>query len=355
MRVLAFNNYDIKSIAREWVAEGKDAPSQHLWGCPELERLGHEVTYLDFEGSASLKRLSQKTRVLGDLDLQKRVLRQADDFDVIYSGHQPTVATLALLRSMGVLKTPVVAVGYQSPRSSGRLYRAWTRALVGGLDKLLCLSDAMEADFIALGMRPERLGPIRWGVDLRHYSWSAALPEGDPQFVSVGKSFRDFQALIDGFPFDKARLTILGAGKSIDVPLPPEAEGRLTIRSDWIDWREFARILPGFHAMVLPIAMDQSRANNAIGLTAITEALASGLPVLATDNPYIGIDLAGEGVGGWVPRADPAGWRAAISELCDAPDETAAMRRRARDLAEARINIDGFAATLDAAFQEVAG
>lgn len=355
MRVLAFNNYDIKSIADEWNAEGQNAPSQHLWGCPELQRLGHDVTYLDYEGSAALKSLSRKTRVLGDLDLQKRVLDQAGHFDVIYSGHQPTVSGLALLRSMGLLKTPVVAVGYQSPRSYGAMYKMWTRALVGGLDKLLCLSDAMEADFIQLGMRPDRLGQIRWGVDLRHYTCAPDVPAGDPHFVSVGKSFRDFHTLIHGFPFDKARLTILGAGKTIDVDLPPEAAGRLEIRSDWIDWREFARILPGFHGLVLPIAMDQSRGNNAIGLTAVTEALASGLPVIATENPYIGIDIEAESVGRWVPPADPSGWRAAISAVCDAPDKAAQMRRRARDLAETRINIDAFAATLDQTFRAVAG
>lgn len=355
MRILAFNNYDIKSIADEWNGEGRDAPSQHLWGCPELERLGHDVTYLEYDVSPTLKTLSQKARVLGDLDLQKRVLAQAGSYDVIYSGHQPTVSLLALLRSLGVLKTPVVAVGYQSPRSTGAIYRAWTKALVGGLDRLLCLSDAMEADFIGLGMRPDRLGQIRWGVDMRHYTWEAELPGGDPHFVSVGKSFRDFSALIQGFPFDRARLTILGAGKSIDVDLPPAAKGRLEIRSDWIDWREFARILPGFHGMVLPIDMVQSRGNNAIGLTAITEALASGLPVIATDNPYIGIDLEAEGVGHWVQPGAPDGWRTAIQAICDAPDEAAQMRRRARELAERQINIDAFAATLDQTFRAVAG
>lgn len=355
MRVLAFNNYDIKSIADEWNAEGQNAPSQHLWGCPELQRLGHDVTYLDYEGSAALKSLSRKTRVLGDLDLQKRVLDLAGQVDVIYSGHQPTVSALALLRSVGLLKTPVVAVGYQSPRSSGAVYKMWTRALVGGLDKLLCLSDAMEADFIRLGMRPERLGQIRWGVDMRHYTCVPDVPAGDPHFVSVGKSFRDFHALIRGFPFDKARLTILGAGKTIDADVPPAANGRLEIRSDWIDWREFARILPDFHGLVLPIAMDQSRGNNAIGLTAVTEALASGLPVIATDNPYIGIDLQAEKVGHWVRAGDPNGWRAAITTICDDPVMAAHMRRRARALAETRINIDAFASTLDQALRAAAG
>ncbi len=354
MKVLAFNNYDIGSIAQEWEAEGRDAPSQHLWGCPELQALGHQVTYLPYQGSAALKSLSQKTRVLGDLDLQKRVLAQARDHDVIYCGHQPTVAALAPLRRLGLLRTPVVAVGYQSPRGTGRTHRIWAQSLVAGLDHLLCLSDAMQADLRALGVPDDRMGQIRWGVDLRHYQFDPDLPAGDPHFVAVGKSFRDFPALIAGFPFDRARLTVLGAGKTIDAPIPDAAQGRLTIRSDWIDWREFTRILPGFHGMVLPIDMVSSRGNNAIGLTAVTEALAAGVPVLATDNPYIGIDLAGEGVGDWVAPGDPAAWTAAITQICDDPAGATTMRRAARQLAQDRINITAFAATLDQTLRAVA-
>lgn len=354
IRVLAFNNYDIKSIYDQWNAEGQNAPSQHLWGCPELQQLGYAVTYMDYDSSAALKSLSRKTKVLGDLDLQKRVLDHASQYDVIYCGHQPTVSVLALLRSIGLLKTPLVAVGYQSPRSISTAYRMWTRAMVGGLDRLLCLSEAMEADFLQLGMRPDRLGQIRWGVDLRHYSFTPKLPVGDLHFVSVGKSFRDFHSLIHGFPFDKARLTIMGAGKSIDVELPPEAVGRLEIHSGWIDWPEFAKMLPVFHGLVLPIVMDQSRGNNAIGLTAVTEALASGLPVIATHNPYIGIDLEAEQVGHWVQPGDPNGWRAAITAVYENTDKAAQMRCDARKLAETRININVFAATLDQTFRAVA-
>lgn len=353
IRILAFNNYDIKSIFDQWNAEGQNAPSQHLWGGPELQQLGYAVTYMDYDGSAMLKSLSRKTKVLGDLDLQKRVLNCASQYDVIYCGHQQTASGLALLRSLGLLKTPLVAVGYQSPRSIGLAYRVYTRALVGGLDRLLCLSQAMEEDFIQLGMRPDRMEQIRWGVDMRHYSFRPDLPVGEPHFVSVGKSFRDFQSLIHGFPFDKARLTIMGAGKSIDAKLPPEADGRLEILSDWIDWHDFVKMLPAFHGLALPIATDKSRGNNAIGLTAVTEALASGLPIIATHNPYIGIDLEAEQVGYWVQPNDPNGWRAAISAFCKNTEKAAQMRCNARRLAQTQINIAKFAVTLDQTFREV--
>lgn len=351
MRILAFNNYDIATIAQDWEAEGRNAPSQHLWGCPELRALGHDVTYLPFAGSKRLKSLSRATRIFGDLDLQKRALRAAETHDVIYCAHQPTVAWLAMLRAAGRLKTPVVAVGYQSPRGTGPVARLWARGLVKGLDRLLCMSDAMEADFRALGLASSQMGQIRWGVDLRHYS-TGPLPRGIPHFVSVGKSFRDFQTLIDGFPFDQAELTILGADRSLDVDLSNVPDGRLHIRGDWIDWREFVKILPGFHGMVLPIDMNGSRGNNAIGLTAVTEALACSVPVVATGNRYIGIDLAVEGVGHWVAPGDPEGWRRGVEAICADPDPLA-TRVRARELAETRINIETYAATLDAALRSV--
>lgn len=349
MKILAFNNYDIKSISDSWHLEGQDAPSQHLWGCPELIRMGHDVQYLDWEGSAFLKNLSRKTRVLGDLDLQKRVLNHAAEYDVIYCGHQPTANALALLRKLGWLKTPVVAVGYQSPRSNSQAFKVWNTLFVDGLDKLLCLSDAMERDFARLGMDPARMEQIRWGVDLRYYQASHPEPQSEPHFVSIGKTFRDYHDLLQGFPFDRARLTIIGAGKSIDAVPPPAAEGRLTINTDWLEWRDFTRILPEYHGLVLPISMEQSRSNNAAGLTTVTEALASGLPVIVTDNPYLGVDVEAEGVGHWVARGDPKNWRKAISKICDDPDKLTRMRRCARALAESRINIDCFAKTLEQA------
>lgn len=342
MRVLAFYNYDIKSISDAWTEEGRNAPpSQHLWGVPELQRRGHDVCYLDYEYRAALKTV-RELRVLGDLDLQKRALAVAAEYDAIYCAHQPSAAVLALLRKWGWLRMPVVALGYQSPRSTGRAMRIWCNGFVAGLDRLLCLSDAMERDFLGLGMPAQR-----------HYHARTTRPEGDPHFISVGKSFRDFESLIQGFPFDRARLTVLGAGEAPDLSAPASAEGRSTVQNGWIDWKEFVRILPDFQALVLPVDLARSRGHNAIGLTAVTEALASGLPVVVTQNPYIGVDIETEDVGAWVAPYSPEGWRETINAICDDPGARLAMGRRARSLAEHRINIESFADTLEQTLLEV--
>ncbi len=353
MRVLIFNNYDLKSIETDWLSTSGDSPSQHLWGGPELRDLGHDVEFLEFAGVGWLKSLSRILRVFGDLDLQYRAMKSAKDFDVIYCAHMPTVAFLAILRTLRLFQTPVIAVNYQSPAKKGLLERIWARVFVGGLDRILSLSEEVENDLRKLGVSEARLVQVRWGVDIRHYKCKQRPSGDEPHFVSVGKSFRDFQSLISGFPYEQAKLTVLGAGKEFDVDVPPKAEGRLIIRSEWIDWRDYIGCLPDFDALVLPISLEETRGNNAIGLTAATEALASGIPVISTENSYLGINLEAEGVGCWVPACDPDAWCRILSEFASDRDASAEMRVRARKLADECFNIRSFASTLSDAINEV--
>jgi len=353
MRILAFSNYDIGGIHKLWNEEKQEAPSQHMWGGVQLSERGHDVVYLDFEQSKWLKWLYGKLRMVGDLGLQLDVKRKARNFDAVYCAHQPTVALLSLFRRIGLFRKPLVAVGYQTPRSNGFVARTYAKLFINGLDRLLCMSDEMEADLGRLGVKKAKMGQIRWGVDMKYYPFGETAEADVPHFLSVGKTFRDFGALISGFPFDRARLTVFGAGHELNVPIPTEADGRLEIRSDWMEWREYVQLLPGFHAMVLPIDMKASNANNAIGLTAVTEALIAGLPVISTDNRYIGIDLAGDGIGYWVEPGSSDAWSAAISKCCDDLETLHAMRRKARDVAETRINIQAFADVLEAELQGV--
>ncbi|MDG2340304.1 MAG: glycosyltransferase [Paracoccaceae bacterium] len=353
MRILAFCNYDIGEIHKYWLEEDGNSPSQHMWGCVELEEKGHSVDYLEFEKYRSLKWVSNKLKLLGDLDLQFRALRRAKDFDVIYCSHQPTVAVLALLRRLKLLRTPIVALGYQSPRSNSALYRFWVRTFVRGLDKLLCLSDDMQRDLIALGARVDIMQQIRWGVTLQHYSPMEWQNVDVPRFISVGKSFRDYQCLVDGFPFDRAHLTIMSAGQDLSVDLPASATGRIEIRDDWIEWTEYVAILPTFDGLLLPIDVTSANTNNAIGLTALTEAFAAGIHVIASDNPYIGIDLEAENVGNWVPTGDASAWEATITKYVENRDLSAQRGDNARAFAEERLNIRVFADELESALIEV--
>lgn len=355
IRILAFNNYDIKRILNLWITENRAAPSQHLWGLPELEEMGFEFEILDYQKSKILKQLSKSLGVFGDLDLQWRALKKAKGFDVIYCAHHPTAALLSLFRRLGVLKTPVIVVGFQSPKKNNALWRLVTKLYVRGFDKLLCMSKEMEEDFLNLGMPAEKMSQIRWGFEYKFYH-PREKPKGKiPRFIAAGKAHRDYVSLINGFPFDLAELVVCGAGSDILNHMPEGNEDRLVIVKEWLDWKKFGEMVSESHGFIIPLDMTGLKVNNAIGLTACLEACSSGVPVVITKNPYLGVDIEMEGVGVWVEPDNPQDWNRTIRYLVENENQRARMGMTARELIENELNIGAFSSALADHILEVTG
>ena len=79
-----------------------------------------------------------------------------------------------------------------------------------------------------------------------------------------------------------------------------------------------------------------------VGLTTLVEALALGMPIICSRNPYFEIDIDKEKVGISIPYGDVEGWINAINYLETHPEEAAEMGRNARKLAEERFNLEIF-------------
>ena len=358
MKIALTNNYDLAAILSAWRKENGDAPSQHLWGYVELTAMGHDITLVTEKRNALLSTLSTKLRGIGDLELQYRLATSQRSYEAIYSGHHLTTALLALLRRIGVIRTPLVAVAYQVPRSDSALARLFTTLFVKGADKLLCLSDQLMHDYERLGVPRRRMNRVHWGVDMRHYH---PLPRGGteeaggaetPYLLSPGKSFRDYNTLFRGFEqVSGCRLVVTGA-MSLQVPQYLSAPERVHVEREFIPWRDLLKLYASALAIVIPVDVHAGTFNNAIGLTNATEALACGRPIIATENPYLGIDIEGEGVGIVVKAGDADGWAKAIRHLLENPREADAMGARARRLAESRFNISSYAEEVIAACEE---
>ena len=99
-------------------------------------------------------------------------------------------------------------------------------------------------------------------------------------------------------------------------------------------------------AVLVPLAVQHLRVDNAIGLTAVLEALSLGVPVVVTRNDFLGIDIEAEGVGVWVAPGDPGDWSRTLSDLAQDLPRLRAMGRRGRQLAENRLNIETYARVL---------
>lgn len=353
MKVLILSNQELSDIYAKWQAEGERARAEHLWGATTLHCHGIAVDILPYAQFKTLKRIS-KINLLGDLDQQLRVLRTASGYDAIYSAHHLTTPLLALLRKLKVLRTPVVAIAYQSfaPNWVSRLF---TALCVEGNDHIICLDPQIKEDLIQQFKIPEaKLSVAEWGVDLPFYE-AIPVPEPKPDpplILSTGKTYRDYPTLLKGIASLPCQLNIscfdIEAVKA-GLSLPPNAH----FYEGVLPWRAVLQEYRKAYAVAIPLGDYPHKPNNAVGLTVLLEAIAMGRPVVMTRNNlsrYV-MDIEAAGIGLWVETGDVEGWKKALSYLINHPAEATQMGQRARQLAEISLNLDVFSAKVAAAFQ----
>jgi hypothetical protein len=194
-----------------------------------------------------------------------------------------------------------------------------------------------------LGVPSDRLCVEPQPVDDRF--WSPSPGPGGERICAVGWRSRDYDTLLEAvrdgrvdtelavgsvaLPADRtspqtARRTLF------DRPLPPTV--RVSNRSP-VRLRE---LYAASRAVVVPLPDFDYDA----GVTAITEAMAMGRPVIATRTRGLA-DVFEHGVHGlFVPPRDPRALRDAIDELLADPDRAVRMGRAARALVEHRHRLD---------------
>ncbi|BAU44420.1 glycosyltransferase family 4 protein [Leptolyngbya sp. O-77] len=288
------------------------------------------------------------------------MLSNCHRYDVIYSAHYLTTGLLSFLSILGLLKKPIVAIGYQAPRTKSFHWKLFVKTFIEGNNKILCLSESLLKDLEDLGIPRQKLEVIEWGTDLRFYQ-PAERDETQTDQASVerfilspGKSYRDYPTLVKAFANLDCCLTICGAGRLDLKCLKEEAFGdaaqqfpdNVSVIQEMLDWRDFIRLYQQAYAVAIPIIEEETRFKNAIGLTVLTEAMAMGKAIVMTRSDYVGVDLEREGIGLWVEEGDVDGWQRAIAYLLDNPKETREMGRRARLLAEQRFNLEQFSKKL---------
>lgn len=351
MRVVLINNYNLLDILDALKQEKGDAPAQHLWGYLPLNNQRMSVEILPFQKYTYLKKISKKLKIFGDLDQQLRLLMQHKRYDVIYSAHHLTTLLLSFLRLVGLFSKPIVAIAYQAPQEKTFFWKLFTKVFIAGNDKILCLSESLRQDLEEFGVSKQKLELIEWGTDLKFYEFGAPSnrspgSKAQPFILSPGKTYRDYPTLIEAFQSVDCKLIICGAGAThLDTssePLPTN----VTLIEDMIHWKKLIKLYQRAYAVAIPLENSANKFKNAIGLTALTEAMATGNAIVMTRNDYVGIDLEKEGIGLWVDPNDVNGWHNAMTYLLEHPEITREMGRRSRRLAESRFNLETFSSKL---------
>ncbi|HSF43884.1 MAG TPA: glycosyltransferase [Thermoanaerobaculia bacterium] len=213
----------------------------------------------------------------------------------------------------------------------------------------------------ALGFPAERSRVIPYGVDVAAFSpaperrsiWRGKLgvPEGAPLLLGVGRmaTKKGFQGLIEILPRllatnPELRIVLAGGGDLLD--------GFKAAASPWPDRVFFPGAvlrdtLPDLYRaadlFVLPAVHDGK--GNVDGLpNVILEAMASGLPVVASGISGIPLAVENGRTGLLVPEKDPSALLAALGRLLADPGGARAMGDRGRAKAVAELTWDAVAA-----------
>jgi colanic acid/amylovoran biosynthesis glycosyltransferase len=273
-----------------------------------------------------------------------------------------------------VWRAPVVASNHGS---EGSLFpyvpghEHWVRRtpeLFEAVTALHCVSESLRRGAVERGLEPAKARVIRQGVDPRFFR-----PNGGP--AADGRSFRVIsiawlrwvkgfewaleavRTLVDaGVPIE---YTIVGDDPKDEVGEPSEreriahtvADAGLAEHVQLIEMapsREVARRLQESHALLLP-SLDE-------GLpTVVLEAMASGVPVVATDCGGVSEALT-DGVEGLVvPPRDSDALAAALRRLWSEPELRARMGEAARHTATTRFTLERQVDEFHALYREVAG
>ncbi len=198
---------------------------------------------------------------------------------------------------------------------------------------------SLQAELMAdrLGVPRQKLKVEPRGVDEKFWRPMPEIPV-ENLVCSVGWEARDYRTLIDAVrPLDvKAELAVGAIAKPLLTDKTgPVARTLKEIAGDGLPpnvslTQRKPRELRKLYARSKMVIISVQNVEFDAGVTATTEAMAMGKPVIATRTPGIA-DLFTDGQEGlYVPPGDPAAMRAAIRRLLDNPAEAERMGRAGR-------------------------
>ncbi len=243
----------------------------------------------------------------------------------------------AAVRAAAAAGIPVIRTEHLPYLLTDNAQRADHKDAAGALGRLICVSDAVAATHHDAGIEAGLVETIHNGVTARTAMRSRATLRGEwgvgsaPVLLMIGRfaEQKGHRLLLDALPAIRAAhpdcVVLLAGDGPLLVPIARTVAAAglagtvrmLGNRGDIADLMTLADLL------VLPSAFE------GLSLAAL-EAMAAGLPIVATDAPG-NAEAIEDGVTGRLSAADPASFAATVIAALDDRDALAAMADAARD------------------------
>jgi phosphatidyl-myo-inositol alpha-mannosyltransferase len=263
----------------------------------------------------------------------------AGRFDVLHV-HEPFTPSLSMLAVLSA-RGPVVATFHTA------MTRSRAMAAAQGVLQLVSekITGRIAVSELARKVQVEHLGNSAWeipnGVDVARFATAQPLPGWPGPGGAIGflgrytEPRKGFSLLRDAFARlaperPGLRLLVAGRGEPDDVTaeLPREVRDRIVFLGMVSD-EEKARMLRSVDVYVAPNTGGES-----FGMI-LTEAMAAGTAVVATDLDAFRRVLDNGRAGALVPNGDAGAFAGTIGRLLDDPDAARALAIRAREVVAA--------------------
>jgi phosphatidyl-myo-inositol alpha-mannosyltransferase len=291
--------------------------------------------------------------------LRARVDRAVEGAEVVHV-HGSRGPVLSLLALRDAERRPAAAVGTFHTWLEGegglgqRAFRGYAAAAVAALDRRIAVSEAC-----ARGVErvfPGRYDVIPNGVDCRLFRPllpHEGRPDGPPRILFVGRlePRTGLGTLLRAAAILRAqgrRFLLQVVGDGATRPRYERDAARLGLE-DVVEWcgtlrDERARLFREATVLAAPV----SRASFGV---VVVEALASGTPVVAVDNPGFR-EVLSEAPGLLVPPDDPVALSAGLARLLDDHPLRAQWSLAGRRIAERRYDWDALSRRIEAVYRE---
>ena len=298
MNVLYVNDYSIDHTF-EGVTKGYDHAA-HLWGYDYFRKVENACHVPVDQRFFNWQKRTQLYKAFGDIYQEIKIVNKREKIDFVIA------ANINLIWGLGYLKRFVqlpclVGILHSIPHYRNRFFKFLLKQHLGGIDKIFCIA---KKDYFYLkncfGFNEEKLSYLPWAANPQDYvvNFSDHLLSTSTNrnyIISMGKSERDYQTLIEAF----RQLSL------------PDMELHIYSGSNYCSkgkdknvkiFREFVRFKNSLeryyysYLVVIPLM----RSDRTLGLTSMFDAMAMGKAFLMTRNPGIDIDIEKEEIGLWV-------------------------------------------------------
>jgi len=244
--------------------------------------------------------------------------------------------------------------------------RALARRALRDAGVVTACSGDLRRRVIALGTAAEKVRTVPYGVDVSFFSPARAgrelrrrwgIPGEGLLVVALGRLVekKGFSYLIEAAARTPGVHVVIAGEGDLRGPLEELARetGAAVTLPGALDRNSAADALAAADIAVVPSVVD--RAGNVDGLpNSLLEALAAGLPVVATRVAGIP-DVVEDGVNGLlVPEKDPGALAAALRQLADSPEQRTRLGREARQTAISRLSWEAAARTFEECYAQAA-